>query len=246
VSAGAALGYTGTVALVLGAAYLLSCLVVFLAMRRPPPSVSRFMVHVPGLAWVILPMETLWTWANRGELEVGAEAPDFSLPTLDGMETVRLSSRRGRPVVLFFGSYTCPPFRRQMPSMNALYEPFRNRADFLFVYVEEAHATDAWPSKSNTTDGVLFTSPRRMEERVRIGELCASRMAIPFPILVDGIEDEVGRAYRAWPTRVYAIDKDGRVAFKSRPGPFGFEADEIRPALTRLLGPPAHDRREPA
>jgi peroxiredoxin len=197
------------------------------------------MARVPGLLWATLPMETLWTWANRGEIEVGQEAPDFALPTLDGRETVRLSSRRGRPVVLFFGSYTCPPFRRQMPSMNALYAPYRDRADFLFVYVEEAHASDSWSLKSNAKDGVVFATPHRIDERVKLGALCASRLSIPFPMLVDGLDDQVGRTYRAWPTRVYLIDKDGKVAFKSRPGPFGFEADAIRPALARLLGPPA-------
>jgi hypothetical protein len=36
----------------------------------------------------------------------GDAAPDFTLPTLDGKETVTLSSRRGKPVVLIFGSFT--------------------------------------------------------------------------------------------------------------------------------------------
>jgi len=38
---------------------------------------------------------------------VGAEAPDFRLPRLDGGESVELSSFRGlKPVALIFGSYT--------------------------------------------------------------------------------------------------------------------------------------------
>ena len=39
--------------------------------------------------------------------KVGDEAPDFSLPTLDGKQTVKLSQHQGdRPVVLVFGSFT--------------------------------------------------------------------------------------------------------------------------------------------
>ena len=39
--------------------------------------------------------------------KVGDEAPDFSLPTLDGKQTVKLSQHKGdRPVVLIFGSFT--------------------------------------------------------------------------------------------------------------------------------------------
>ena len=41
------------------------------------------------------------------KLNVGDTAPDFSLKTLDGKETVTLSQFKGKkPVVLIFGSYT--------------------------------------------------------------------------------------------------------------------------------------------
>ena len=39
--------------------------------------------------------------------KVGDEAPDFSLTTLDGKQSVKLSQHKGdRPVVLIFGSFT--------------------------------------------------------------------------------------------------------------------------------------------
>ena len=38
--------------------------------------------------------------------EVGKDAPDFTLKTLDGAKEVTLSKLRGKPVVLIFGSYT--------------------------------------------------------------------------------------------------------------------------------------------
>ncbi|MBI2901451.1 MAG: redoxin domain-containing protein [Planctomycetes bacterium] len=38
--------------------------------------------------------------------EVGKEAPDFTLKSLDGKSEVQLSKLRSRPVVLIFGSYT--------------------------------------------------------------------------------------------------------------------------------------------
>lgn len=49
----------------------------------------------------------------RGELGVwgagpkpGEEAPDFTLPTHDGKQTITLSKARGKPVILIFGSFT--------------------------------------------------------------------------------------------------------------------------------------------
>ena len=41
------------------------------------------------------------------KIKVGDQAPDFALKTVDGKETIKLSSFRGdRPVALVFGSYT--------------------------------------------------------------------------------------------------------------------------------------------
>jgi cytochrome oxidase Cu insertion factor (SCO1/SenC/PrrC family) len=60
-----------------------------------------------------------WTGTAPG---VGEPAPDFELPSLEG-EAVSLSSLRGRPVVLEFGSFTCPMFcghlRRWRRSLGA-------------------------------------------------------------------------------------------------------------------------------
>ncbi|MGA2348403.1 MAG: deiodinase-like protein, partial [Candidatus Sulfotelmatobacter sp.] len=42
-------------------------------------------------------------------------------------------------------------------------------------------------------------------------------------------------AYTSWPDRLYLIDAGGRVAYKSRPGPFGFHAEELRAAIQKLV-----------
>lgn len=76
------------------------------AMHQPPEQFGKFMAKMPGPAYLILPFETLWTRARAGSLKVGHEAPDFTLPTLDKSAHVQLSSLRGKPVVLVFGSYT--------------------------------------------------------------------------------------------------------------------------------------------
>ena len=93
-------------ALVLAVLWL--CFVGFIswAMRQPPEMFGRVMARMPVAAYFVLPFETLWTQARAGSLHPGQEAPDFSLDMLDKSETVQLSSFRGKPVVLVFGSYT--------------------------------------------------------------------------------------------------------------------------------------------
>jgi peroxiredoxin len=179
----------------------------------------------------------MWRYVNRGELKPGDPAPDFDLAAIDGSSRVKLSSLRGKPVVLFFGSYTCPPFRKRMPDMNKLYEPYKDRAHFYFIYVEEAHATDGWQTDSNLKAGILVANAQSASDRVKAGTACSSGLKIPFPMLADDMDNRVGRTYKAWPIRVYVVDKDGKIAFKSATGPFGFVVDEIKPALERTLGP---------
>ncbi len=81
--------------------------VVLGAMTRTPDQFGQFMRHVPAaLVWAPLPAKRMWLWARQGSLREGDVAPDFTLPTLDHTSHVSLSSLRGRPVVLVFGSYT--------------------------------------------------------------------------------------------------------------------------------------------
>jgi hypothetical protein len=79
-----------------------------LAMLQPPERFGRIMARLPEpLVWGVLPAPRLWLWARGGQLAEGDQAPDFTLPTVDGGVPVTLSSHRGvRPVVLVFGSYT--------------------------------------------------------------------------------------------------------------------------------------------
>ena len=80
---------------------------LYAAMRQPPETFGAVMSHVPGLAMMVLPFRPLWMSARAGHLQVGDQAPDFSLRPLHGEGTVTLSREyKSKPVVLVFGSYT--------------------------------------------------------------------------------------------------------------------------------------------
>jgi hypothetical protein len=74
-------------------------------------------------------------WLQAGP-HAGAMAPDFVLDDLDG-EPVRLSVFRGAPVVLDFGSYSCPIFSDRVPAMERLAGEHRE-ARFLVAYAAGA------------------------------------------------------------------------------------------------------------
>lgn len=107
---------------------------------------------------------------------------------------------------------------------------------FLAVYILEAHPSDVWQMQSNIKDQVVFASPKDEEERTFVAGACVRKLGIKFPAVIDGFDNTTEKAYTGWPDRIYLIDGKGRVAYKSRPGPFGFMPDELRAALGRVMG----------
>jgi hypothetical protein len=105
------------------------------------------------------------------------------------------------------------------------------------VYITEAHPSDVWQMQSNIKDSVVFASPRNEEERAFVAGACVRKLGIRLPAVLDEFGNATEQAFTAWPDRLYLIDARGRVAYKSRPGPFGFHPDELRAALVQALGP---------
>jgi type I thyroxine 5'-deiodinase len=52
--------------------------------------------------------------------------------------------------------------------------------------------------------------------------------------VLDEFGNSTERTYNGWPDRIYLIDWQGRVAYKSKPGPFGFKAEQFYAALAHL------------
>ena len=103
------------------------------------------------------------------------------------------------------------------------------------VYIEEAHPIDAWQDEDNIKARIFLHSTRTLAERCAVAGSCLTKLGIEFPAVVDDEANTAERAYTAWPDRLYVIDREGRVAYKSKPGPFGFKPDEVGRILERLL-----------
>ena len=103
-------------------------------------------------------------FAGRGGAAVaqGAQAPDFSVPGLDGAD-VRLSSFAGRPVWINVWASWCPPCRAELPDIAALYQELSGRGASSSIAVMLV-------SVGESVDDV-----RKFVERTRF----------PLPVLVD-------------------------------------------------------------
>lgn len=81
---------------------------------------------------------------------------------------------------------------------------------------------------------MLFKSPTTDAERADTAEACVIKLAVKLPALLDGIDNHVERLYSGWPDRLYLVGTDGKIRYKSAPGPFGFSTDELEAALQQL------------
>jgi len=104
---------------------------------------------------------------------------------------------------------------------------------FLVVYITEAHPSDVWQMQSNIKEQVVFASPKNEEQRAQVAGACVRKLGIKFPAVLDEFGNSTERSYTGWPDRIYLIDGQGRVAYKSKPGPFGFKPEELATELAR-------------
>ncbi len=116
---------------------------------------------------------------------VNQPAPDFTLPLLDGGE-VKLSSLRGKVVVLDFWATYCPLCVQTMPSTQAIARKFADR-------------------------GVLIYAVNLGESPARVREFFAEqKTATPVPVVAMDEQTEVGYRYGVqYLPQLFVIDARG-------------------------------------
>ncbi|XP_069189663.1 type I iodothyronine deiodinase-like [Procambarus clarkii] len=100
-------------------------------------------------------------------------------------------------------------------------------ADFLVVYIAEAHPSDGWALKDN----IKITKHRTLEERILAAQNMVKLELLKCPILVDRLEDEANNAYGALPERLFII-LDGVIVYRGEQGPVGYKLSEVENWLT--------------
>lgn len=95
------------------------------------------------------------------------------------------------------------------------------------IYIKEAHPTDEWQMTSNEKEGVCYPQPVTLEDRVAIARNFVDAFEYSLPMFVDDVSNAADELYAGWPERLYVIDEEGRIAYKGKTGPFGYEPDEV-------------------
>jgi tetratricopeptide (TPR) repeat protein len=167
--------------------------------------------------------------------KLNERAPDFELAEAASSQKISLRSYRGKsPVVLVFGSYSCPNLRSAADALKSMHERYRARVPFLLVYIREAHTGNDWQSTRNQREAVNIGPAATMPEKEQHAAMCSRKLHFTFPAVVDGMDGKVEAAYGAWPSRAFVIGSDGRVMYSTRLTELDFHADEMDAVLRRL------------
>ena len=136
-------------------------------------------------------------------------APDFTLEDMDG-ESYKLHDYRGKVVLVNFWATWCPPCRKEMPALEALYKKLDGDS---FAVL----AVNQWEDPDHV---FAYT-----------GEL---NVFPTFPILFDP-ESKISADYgvKGLPTS-FLIDKEGRLAYRAIGGR-DFDHSEVEQLIQRLL-----------
>lgn len=129
--------------------------------------------------------------------------------------------------------------------LHELYEQYHEQIQFLNIYIREAHPIDGWWLGRRLTRKLLTThfpkasmdhyDPKTIEERRAIAGECETALQYGIHTYVDEMDDYVNNTYAAWPTRLYLIGLDGRVAYAGGLGPWGMKPKELKDAMDEYL-----------
>jgi hypothetical protein len=133
----------------------------------------------------------------------GDRLPGFDLPTATG-ERLRSRDVVGHePLLLVFGSVTCPMTASSVPSLKRLHATFGDRIAFVMVYVREAHP------------GENFPQPRTLEQKLEHARSLIERDDIPWPVAIDDPDGTLHRAMDGKPNAAFLSDRSGEIVFRA-------------------------------
>lgn len=127
---------------------------------------------------------------NIEPLEMGTEAPGFTLKSLAGND-VSLSNFTNKVVVLFFFGNNCPSCKAAAPNVESmLVKPFASSSDYMVL------GLDQWNGNAASVDAFKNAT------------------GVTFPLLLNA--SGVASDYKTTYDRIVVIDKSGKIAFSGK------------------------------
>ena len=133
----------------------------------------------------------------------GESLPSFQLLTTAGDRLENHDVFGNRPVLLIFGSMTCPNTASAAPLVQGLYDEFGDRVEFIMVYVREAHP------------GEYFSQAETMQEKLDHARALKDFYDIPWTVAADKLDGDLHRVLDPKPNSAILVNNEGKIVFRS-------------------------------
>jgi peroxiredoxin len=159
-------------------------------------------------------------YIRKGEPGPGDKVQPFDMETTDGdpLNSTDVSAK-GQPVLLVFGSRTCPVTESAAEGLKELHAIYGNKVRFVMVQVREAHP------------GGTICQPKTSKEKLRHAQDLKSHHNLPFEVAVDNIDGTFHRSLGSRPNSAYVIDPAGTILFRAQ---WANETQPIAEALAAI------------
>ena len=160
---------------------------------------------------------------HKSAPKAGEPFPDFKLETTDGNTISKQDFINRIPLLLIFGSLTCPMTASAMPNIKLLHKKYGDKVEFVLMNVREAHPGERLPQ------------PETVETKLEHARQLKQLYGVDLTVATDDIEGSLHRALDPKPNAAFLMDTAGTVIFRSL-----WASDEA--ALTQALDDLVRDK----
>lgn len=166
---------------------------------------------------------------NKNSPKAGQSFPDFDLLTTDGTQVKKSDYIGNKPLLLVFGSLTCPMTANAIPSLKRLYQQYGNKVDFVMLNVREAHPGERIPQPDNF--GQKLSNAMELKQH----------FDMPWTVAIDDIDGNLHRSLDTKPNAVFLMDKNGNIVFRSI---WASDEKSLETALNDLVSGKAQSKKQ--
>lgn len=113
-------------------------------------------------------------------------------------------------------------------------EEFSSVADFLLVYIDEAHPSDGWAVPGDSSLSFEVKKHRSQEDRCAAAHQLLERFSLPpqCQVVADRMDNNANVAYGVAFERVCIVQRQ-KIAYLGGKGPFSYNLQEVRSWLEK-------------
>lgn len=160
---------------------------------------------------------------HKSAPKAGEPFPEFKLETTEGNTISKQDFVGDKPLLMIFGSLTCPMTASAMPKIMGLHNKFGDKVEFVLLNVREAHPGENVPQ------------PEHAENKLEHARQLKQLYGVDWTVATDDIDGSLHRALDPKPNSAFLMDTSGTVIFRSL-----WASDEE--ALTQALDDLVHGK----